>query len=145
MSEDLVVPVSGELVNLSDELACVSAIQDIREWESRLKEAKSILTAAIVERAKQDGTKSFALADGRRAEVRGGPDAEYDLTEIEEGLRALGMPEERIREVIVEEVSYKLSAREAKRVSGANEDYAAVINGAKKTVEKPYYITVRKS
>lgn len=145
MGEELVVPVSGEIVDLNDESACAAAIQDIREWESRLKEAKSILTAAIVEQARIEGVRSFSYTDGRRIEVGGGPKVEYDALEIEEGLRALGMPEERIREIVIEEVSYKVSARKAKSAAAANEDYQKVIEGAKKTKNEAYYISIRKS
>jgi hypothetical protein len=144
VSEDLVVPVSGEVVNLNDEGACAAAIQDIRIWESKLKEAKAILTAAIVEQARIEGVRSFSYTNGRRIEVSGGPKVEYDAAEIEEGLRALGMPEDRIREIVVEEVSYKVSARQAKRAASANEDYAKVIEGAKKVKNDAYYISIRK-
>lgn len=142
MSEELVVPGVGEVVDLGDEVACVQALVAVRDFESQLREAKAALTQAISERARLLGTQTFELPDGRKVVLKGGPETVYDPLEIEEGLRALGMPEERIREIVIEEISYKVSAREAKRAAAANEEYEAVINGAKETVEKPHYVTV---
>lgn len=142
MSEELVVPGVGEVVDLSDEVSCVQALVAVRDFEQQLREAKAALTQAIAERARLLGTQTFELPDGRKVSLKGGPETVYDAQEIEAGLRALGMPEGRIREIIVEEISYKVSAREAKRAAAANEEYEAVINNAKDTIEKPQYVTV---
>jgi hypothetical protein len=144
LSEELAIPGTGQLVDLEKEVECVQALAAVRQFESQIKEAKAILTAAIVDRSRVLGAKTFILPDGSKAEVRGGPEAAYDISEIEENLRALGMPEDRIREIVVEELSYKLSVREAKRAASANEDYASVIENAKRVEEKPYYISIRR-
>lgn len=142
MSEELVVPGVGEVVDLSDEIACVEALVAVRNFESQIREAKAMLTAAIVERARVMGTQTLTLPNGSKASLRGGTETVYDATEIEENLRALGCPEERIREIVVEEISYKVSAREAKRAGAANSEYKAVIEGATETIEKPVYVSV---
>lgn len=142
VSEELVVPGVGELVDLSNEVECVQALVAVRNFEQQLREAKAELTRAIVERASLLGTQTLTLPDGSKAVIKGGAETVYDAHEIEEGLRALGMPEERIREIIVEEISYKVSAKEAKRASAANEQYEAVIENAKETVDKPRYVTI---
>ena len=142
MSEELAIPGTGQLVSLDQEVECVQALAAVRAFDSQIKEAKAILTQAIVDRSRVLGTKTIYLPDGSKAEVRGGPESIYDVSEIEEKLRALGMPEERIREIVVEEVSYKLSVREAKRASAANEDYASVIDNAQKIEEKPFYVSI---
>lgn len=139
---DLVVPFTGEVVNLEDEASCTQALVAIRQFEQQIREAKSALTQAIAERARILGTQTLHLPNGQKAEVRGGPTISYDAEQIETELRALGMPEERIREIVVEEVSYKVSAREAKRAAAANEEYAAVIESAKTVEEKPIYISI---
>ena len=144
MAEELVVPGVGEVVNLEDEVGCVRALVAVRDFESQLREAKAQLTAAIVERARILGTQTLTMPDGSKASLKGGQEVVYDAQEIEEKLRALGMPEDRIREIIVEEISYKVSAREAKRAAAANPDYAACIEGAKTIVERPIYISIQR-
>lgn len=144
LSEELAIPGTGQLVSLEDEVECAQALQALRDFEQQVREAKSALTAAIVDRSRILGTKTISLPDGYKVEIRGGPETKYDAAEIEENLRALGMPEQRIREIIVEEVSYKVSAREAKRAATANEEYAAVIEGAKVTEEKPHYVVIKR-
>ena len=142
MGEELAIPGTGQLVSLDNEVECVQALAALRSFESQVKEAKGILTSAIVDRSRVLGSKTIYLPDGSKAEVRGGPESIYDVTEIEENLRKLGMPEERLREIVIEEISYKLSVREAKRAASANEDYASVIENAQKTEEKPFYVSI---
>lgn len=142
MSEELAIPGTGELVSLDKEVECVQALKALRDFESQIKEAKGILTQAILDRSRTLGTKTIYLPDGSKAEVRGGPEAVYDVEEIEENLRALGMPEERIREIVIETVSYKISVREANKASAANPEYASVIANAHQMQEKPYYISI---
>jgi len=142
LSEELALPGTGEVVSLDNEVECVQALAAIRSFESQIKEAKGLLTQAIVDRSRVLGTKTIYLPDGSKAEIRGGPESSYDIQEIEENLRALGMPEERIREIVVEEVSYKLSVRQARQAAAANSDYASVIENAQKTEEKPYYVSI---
>ena len=143
MSEELAIPGTGELVDLSDEVSCAQALMAVRDFERNIREAKAALTAAIVERSRVLGTKTIHLSDGRKAEIRGGSETTYDAHEIEEGLRALGMPEDRIREIIIEEISYKVSAREAQRAGAANEDYKSVIENAKRIEEKSHYVVIK--
>ena len=52
----------------------------------------------------------------------------YDAEAIEEGLREAGMSEERIREIVKEEVTYKVVAKEAKKAAAASEKYAAIVD-----------------
>lgn len=143
--EELVLPGTGELVALNDEVACVQALVALRDYERQFREAKAQLTAAIVERARMLGTQTLTLPDGSKASLKGGDEITYDAQMIEDQLRQLGMPEERIREIVVEEVSYRVSAREAKRAAAANPEYEAVIEGAKTTVEKSTYISVQRN
>ena len=142
--EELVVPVTGEIVDLSNETQCAQALAALRDAESQIREIKAVLTAAIVERAKLLGTQTLTLENGMKAVLKGGTETIYDATEIERQLRVLGMPEERIREIVIEEVSYKVSAKEAKRAAAANDEYAAVVNSAKQTIEKPHYISIQR-
>jgi hypothetical protein len=139
---ELVIPGSGELVDLSDERQCVKALLAVREFEQQLRAAKAALTEAVVERSRLLGEKTITLSDGLRAEIRGGSEVVYDAQALEADLRALGMPEERLREIIIEEVAYKVSAREAKRAASANPQYAAVVASARHEVEKPHYVVV---
>lgn len=142
MGEELVVPGVGELVDLDDENQCAMALVALREFEQQVRDVKAALSLAIAERAKVLGTQTITLDDGRKATIKGGVEVSYDATEVEDGLRRLGCPEERIRQIVREEVTYKVSAREAQRAAAANEEYAKVIEAAKMTVPKPAYISI---
>lgn len=141
---ELVVPGIGQLVNLQDAQECAQALATIRDWESDFRGVKATLTDAIVDHGRVMGTKTLHMEDGRTASLSGGTETIYDSERIELGLRALGMPEERIREVVEETVTYKVNAVEAKRVAGANEEYAKVIAENSHQVQKPVYVSIRK-
>lgn len=141
---DLLVPGTGQVVDLTNEVECSLALDAVRQFETELKGIKAVLTDAIVDRARVQGTKTLRLPDGRVANLSAGTETVYDAQRIEEGLRALGMPEERIREVVREEVTYKVDAVEAKRVASANEQYAEVIRDNSHVVQKPIYVSVRR-
>jgi len=139
---DLVVPVIGTVVDLGNTADCARALQDIRDLEWRLRETKAALVDAIVQHSKEEGSKTIHF-EGGKVEVRGDSETVYDAEEIEQGLRAAGMPEHRIREIVVEQVSYKVAALEAKRAAGANPEYAKVIEAHKRVVEKTPSVSVK--
>lgn len=140
----ILLPHTGELVDPGDAEACVKAIEDLRLLEARLAEARRALVGAAAEYATVRGVKSFRLADGRTAQLTGGPARGYDADVLERGLREAGMPEDRIREIVVEEVSYKVAAVEAKRAAGANPAYAQAVERAAVDTERPYGLAVRR-
>jgi hypothetical protein len=140
---ELVLPGIGQIVDLSDYEDSAFALATVRDLEQQLREIKGVLTDAIVDGARVMGTKTLHLKDGRVATLSAGTETIYDAERIEDGLRALGMPEERIREVVQETVTYKVNAVEAKRVAGANEEYARVIDENSHQVQKPIYVSMR--
>lgn len=141
----MALPHSGEVVDLTDAAACANALDELRRMEAQIGEAKRALSSAIVDASKILGTKSIKLDGGRTATITGGPVPHYDAEAIERDLRVLGMPENRIREIVKEEVTYTVRAVEAKRAAGANPEYAKVIEQATSTVERPYSVGIRRS
>jgi hypothetical protein len=139
---EIVVPGTGQVVDASDEVGCAMALASVVEFEMAIKAAKQDLYRAIEERSRVLGSKTIPLPDGRKAVVKSGPVTEYDAEAIEVGLREMGMPEERIRQIVVEEVRYKVSAVEAKRAAGANPVYAEIIDANRREVEKPPYVSI---
>jgi Arc/MetJ family transcription regulator len=132
------------LVDLEDEVAVAQGLVDLRNFESLVKEAKAILTDAFRARTQVLGTKTVHLPDGRVASLSAEKEIEYDAEAIEEALRALGMPEERIREIVEERVSYKVRAVEMKRAAGANPEYDRVMQDHSREVEKNVYVQIRR-
>lgn len=143
-SEEMALPHSGELVDLSDEVAVGVALDDVRRMQAHLHQAVRVLSDALAARAAVLGTKTVALSGGRKAEIKGGPEKHYDAQEIERGLRELGMPEDRIREIVTEQVTYTVRAVEAKRAAAANPEYARIIERATTEVERPVSVTIRR-
>jgi len=58
-------------------------------------------------------------------------------------LRAAGMPEDRIREVVVEEVSWTVAAVKANQAARANPEYAAAVDRARQVVETRPTIAIK--
>lgn len=143
-SETILLPHTGEVVSLRDATGCVVALDEVRRMEAHLREAKRLLSQAVAEECKRRGVKSLTIRGGRRAEVRGGPEKVYDAETLERDLRALGMPEDRLREIVTEQVTYSVVAREAKRAAGANEEYARAVERNTTEVERPVTVTIRR-
>ena len=143
VGRELVVPGLGEIVPLDDPAKVAIALDSVRDLERNLREIKSELTAVIVYHAQVQGTKTLHL-DGVDATIKSGSKTEYDPEAIEQGLREAGMPEERIREIVKETISYSVDAVKAKQAAGANPAYAAVIEANRQVIEAPPYVTIKR-
>ena len=138
----LVVPATGEAIDLNDEAQVARALRSIRDLESALKEAKATLNDALVARSEILGTRTMEVEGIGKVTVKGGTETIYAAEEIERDLRAAGMPESRIREIVKEEVTYTVVAVEAKRAANASPIYRTIIEGHKTTRRKRAYASV---
>jgi hypothetical protein len=144
-SLSLVVPGVGEIVNLDDYRSCATALDGIRDLEQQLREVKAELQRAIAHEAERQGTKTLIIEGGRKAVLFGGRELSYDAERLELGLREAGMPEERIREIVEETVTYKVKAVEAKRAASANPEYAYVVDSCRTEIETPVRVSIRRA
>lgn len=133
---ELVLPQTGVLVNLEDEREVAVAYRDLNRLKLQIQEAERVLRQALAARSAVLATKTLYIEGVGKVELRGNTVIEYDPKEIEDGLRALGCPEETIREIVVETISYKVDGNRARRAASANPEYARVIEGARRVVEK---------
>ena len=138
----LVAPHTGELINLEDPVSCARILEEIRNYERDLQEAKRLVTQALVEESRRQGSKTLRL-DYMEVKVSGGEYTTYDPEVLEEGLRAAGLPEERIQDVVRQEVVTKVDGREAKRVAANNPAYAQVVDQARSVVESPWRVDIK--
>jgi hypothetical protein len=144
--EELMLPPwdgAGQMVDLNNEVECAIAFDACRRLETHLAEARRVLAEAVAARAAVLGTKTILLPGARKAEVRGGTQLVYDANELERRLRLAGMPEDRLREIVREEVTHTVRAVEAKRAAGANPEYARALEAATTEVQRPHSITIR--
>lgn len=137
----MIVPLTGEVVDLSQPDQCIRMLAEIRQLEAKLREAKSELTFHLEQEFQRQGLKTLEFK-GVKAELRGGSEVAWDI-EVLEQLRELGLPDERFNDLVKVEISYKVSAAEAKRIAAANEEYAAVIAKAQQRYNKPTYISIK--
>lgn len=140
-STELVVPGIGEVVNLDDPRQVALALDAIRDLERQFGAVKGELTRAIEYASQIEGSKTIRF-EGGKAVLSSSTETLYDAELIEEGLRAAGMPEDRIREIVKETVSYKVDGVKAKQAAGANPAYAAVIDAHKTVIDKRAYVTI---
>ncbi len=133
---EVVLPATGEVVNLESLSEVIRALASVREVEALLREVKGVLQDAARHHSQMLGTKTLRVEGVGKLEVKGGTETVYEAEEIERGLREAGMPEERIREIVSETVTYSVRAVEAKRAAAANPAYAEVIERHRRIVEK---------
>lgn len=133
-------PVTGELLDLSDAPAAAQFIANVKTLEERLRELRRFAERTIVEESRRLGKKTFTIGTAKIV-IGGGPATEYDV-EILTELVAAGLPEERFLEVVPLVCEYKPKAADLKQLASANETYKAIIDRARKTVEKPHNVRI---
>jgi hypothetical protein len=141
-SEELVLPASGEIVNLNDVFEVARAYRSVLDLETDLKQAKGLLRDALVARSQAEGRKTMHLDGYGKVEVKGGTETLYDAQAIKRELLAAGMSPERVSEIVIETVDYKVSAVEAKKAATANERYAEIIDRHKQVYPKRPSVSV---
>lgn len=132
---DVTLP-TGELIDLDSLESMAAGLAKVNEIEQYLKEIKGAIREGILEESRIRGESKMELEDGTHIEVKRSYELHWDAPQLEEDLRALGMPEKRIREIVVETVSHKVKAVEANKASKANPEYAEAIERARTEVEK---------
>lgn len=141
--QEILVPVTGELVNAADPVAVGQALLTLRQMEAQIKDVKAALTDAAVQISKERLSKTIHLEGGGTVVVKGGDETVYDAEKIEAALRRKKIPEDVIRELVVETVTYKVDGARAKQAAGANEEIAKIIARHKTVVEKRPTIEVK--
>lgn len=148
MSTDLAVIVpdqlldvrTGEIVPATPSKA-VELLYAAREMRAKMLGLVKDCEAVLLEESRRQGTKTLHLPEGT-AEITGGSAPDWALGTLTE-LLDLGLPQERYDELVVATTTYKVDARVAKQLEGANPEYAEVIGRARSYVEKPWRVTVK--
>lgn len=140
MSTDLVVPGTGEIVNLDDAPQCARILGDLKTLKGQIRELEELLKEAIYDESRRQGIKTLHLP-GMTAVVTTPVSIIWDH-EILAELQEAGLPEERFNQLVKTEISFKVSASVAKQLSASNEAYAEIIARAQTRIEKPSSVTV---
>jgi hypothetical protein len=140
--QTLVLPGLGTVIERKPSEAA-RALQEVRSLEEKLREAKRLLTEVIVEESARLGARTLRFGD-IEVEVKGGEEIEWDVGELLNLVRR-GLPQERYEQLVKVQVTYKVSASEAKRIASSNPLYAEIIERAKSRKPAPYYVAVRRT
>ena len=132
---EIVLP-TGQIVDLTDPASCAEALAVVREIESQMKEVRGAIVDFFAAERERRGVDEIELPNGDVVKVKRNYEIQWDAEQLEEDLRAAGMPEERIREIIVEEVTHTVKAVEANKSAKRNADYAEAIQRARSETEK---------
>lgn len=140
----LVVPGTGELLRMGTADEAAAAFDRLSELQGELALVKRYVTDRLTELAKLYGKQTMPLSDGRKVTLSSGTTTTYDADAIYADLIDAGMPEERIREIVEETVTYRVKAAQAKQAAAANPAYAEIIERHKTVTEKPRYASIGK-
>lgn len=152
-STDLVTLPSGELVALKDTgemvgpddpAACALALEQARDLERAVRDLKNSLIDMIEEGVTTAGQGRTLHLPGVTVISKKNVDILWDAQQLETDLREAGMSEERIREIVVEEVSYTVRAAEAKKAASVNPEYAQAVEAARTEIEKRPSVQVKR-
>lgn len=140
-STDLVIPNTGEVVSLEDPEQCARALRDISDLEYKIREMKGVLRGVVVEESIKQGSKTIHFSGGMTAKITTANDISWDYDILLELVDA-GLPEERFNLLVLTEVTYKVSGAIARELSGANPQYAEILERAKTSVPRTPSVSV---
>lgn len=140
-SSELVVTPQGAVVHLDRPEEVAQALADIRTLDVQLRALKLVLTQALVDEAERQGSKTLRLGDVT-VEISGGTTITWDLDVLATLLDA-GLPQERYDALVKTEVTYKVDAREAKRIASSDR-YREIIERARAEHETPARASVKR-
>jgi hypothetical protein len=142
LTSELLVPLTGEVVPLRDPPKVARALLEVRRLKAALDEARATLEDALVVESEPVGSRTLRLGE-QTAVVSGGTRTEFDAVELAQELRAVGLPEGRVTEVVRATVTYSVDARVARSLAAANPRYAAAIERCRRTVAVPSRVAIK--
>jgi hypothetical protein len=138
----IVVPLTGQVVDLTRPVEVAGALQDVREVKRQLDELRSLLEGVLRLEALRQGTKTLHLGP-LDAVISGGERSEYDAELLSERLRDAGLPEDRLAEAVVQTVSYKVDQRVLRQLAAANPAYKTAVDKSRTVVDTPWRVSVK--
>ena len=141
VQDEVAVPGTGELVDLRDPIAVARALDTLREYERMVREVREVLADRLREERRSLGVRQLDY-DGITVKFSADTETRYDAEGLEDRLRAAGMPEARISDIVVQTVERKVRAVEAKRAAAVNPAYAEAVELSREVVEKRQTVTV---
>lgn len=138
--DELLNPMTGELIARTDLAAVSSTINDLRELKRNVDAAIAAFSDAAVEESKRVGARTL-LADGMKVTISSDKELVWDVEKLAD-LVAAGLPQERYEQLVTAVVSYKVDGAVARQISGASDTYKAIVEAAKRYEPKRQYVSV---
>jgi hypothetical protein len=143
LTTSIVVPLTGEYVELDEPAEVAKALDSVRRLKRDLDEIRATLEDALRVASERAGSRTLHL-DDMTVVVSGGDKVEYDVVELAMRLRAAGLPERRLSELVVETVTYRVDQRVARSVAASNPTYAAMLERCRRTVPAPWRVAIKR-
>jgi hypothetical protein len=143
LTTSIVIPYTGEYVELDQPGQVAVALETVRRLKRDLDEARVVLEDSLRFASERAGSRTLHLGD-LNVVVSGGERIEYDELELAQELRAAGLPERRMGELIVETVSYRVDQRVARSVAASNPAYAAALERCRRVVPAPWRVSIKR-
>lgn len=141
VSTELALP-NGVVIDTLVIADVVSAIKDLDMLKAQVAAARRHLVELVMEERKRTGSAATMHVGRSTVSIAVAKEIVWDLEELAK-LRDAGLPEETWNELVITTVSDKVNANVAKRIAGANDDYAKIIAAARTDHEKNPTVTVK--
>jgi signal recognition particle subunit SEC65 len=138
--EQIILPLSGEVVLANDAAQVAPALEHMRELKRRADHAINDLTKALEAISEVRGGRTIHLPDGGKAALSSPFETVYDGEELAEALREVGMPDDVLAEIVYPVVEWKVNGTRAKQAAKANPRYAAAIAAHSRQEPKKVYV-----
>lgn len=146
-SGDMIVPVSGEVVQAEDTEKVMALLLQLREWErEELKPFIAALEAAIVAWG-MDVRAEYTLRLGGLVASSVSPAAahtyQYDGERLRKRLRAAGLPKDQVERAVKREVSYRVDGSMMRKLA-THPVYGPIVAECRSEQPKRRGVTVKR-
>lgn len=143
LTASVVVPFTGEIVELAEPDRVALALETVRRLKRELDDARAVLEDALRYESERAGSRTLHLGE-LTAVVTGGEKVEYDAEQVLAQLRDAGLPEDRLNELVGVRVEYRVDQRVARSVAASNPTYAAALDRCRRVVPAPWRVQIKR-
>lgn len=134
---------SGEVLELDTPAGCGQALDALRALKEQVDAAVRVVTEAAVGLSLRDGTKTFVLDSGRKLSLSADTATVVDADELRAALLAAGMPDGRVDEIVVPNVTYKVNRAKANAAASANPAYREALDRCTSVQPRTVYASLK--
>ena len=142
MSEEIVLPITGELVPVTEPARVARALAELRDLKRQVESAMRECSAVLAEEGLRVGAHTLHL-EGMEVTIGSDQTLVWDEPKLRE-LAEHGLPDERMEALLRPTVTYKVDPKVARQIErSGNPEYARIVGEARTYQPRARWVGVK--